>query len=171
LIRHVVFVDPEMVFPRSVHTNGFAAWQSSKVRHGHLDHEAAAELKMRGDVLEARDLLVLARRVLDRVEDQIDEGERRLNRRRGEVADRDPICSALGLARSLATIASDRSIPWTRRPRWARGMAIRPVPMPSSSAAPLSANSKRKSTAGSTTDGSNISTSSRSYRSATCSPK
>ena len=45
-----------------------------------------------------------------------------------------PIRSAPGLACSFATIASDRSMPCTRTPRSESGNAIRPVPMPSSSA-------------------------------------
>ena len=64
--------------------------------------------------------------------------------------------SAPGFARSRATIASERSIPWTVTPRAASGSAIRPVPMPSSSAAPSPARSARNSTAGSTTSGANI---------------
>ena len=48
-----------------------------------------------------------------------------------------PMSSAPGFARSRATIASDSSIPWTGTPRAASGSATRPVPMPSSSAAPL----------------------------------
>src|SRR5438046_8813070 len=68
-----------------------------------------------------------------------------------------PTLSAPGLARSRATIASDRSIPCTRTPRCASGSAILPVPMPSSSAAPSPASCARKWTAGSTTPGANIS--------------
>src|SRR5918993_9525 len=62
-----------------------------------------------------------------------------------------PIASALGFARSRATIASDRSIPWTETPRAASGSARRPVPMPSSSAAPSPASSPSRSTIGPTT--------------------
>jgi hypothetical protein len=46
------------------------------------------------------------------------------------------ISSPPGFSRSFAIIASDRSIPCTRTPRCESGKAIRPVPMPSSSAAP-----------------------------------
>src|SRR5215467_13113447 len=45
-----------------------------------------------------------------------------------------PTASPPGLARSRATIARDRSMPWTGTPRRASGKAIRPVPTPSSSA-------------------------------------
>ena len=68
-----------------------------------------------------------------------------------------PMSSAPGFARSSATMAGDRSIPCTRTPRWLSGIAMRPVPMPSSSAAPSPARSARKRTAGSTTAGSNSS--------------
>jgi hypothetical protein len=44
---------------------------------------------MGGDVLEARDLLVLGRQVHDRVEDEIRERERRTDGGRREVANRD----------------------------------------------------------------------------------
>ena len=68
-----------------------------------------------------------------------------------------PIRSAPGFSRSFATIASERSIPCTRTPRSDSGSAIRPVPIPSSSAAPSPARAARKSTAGSSTSGSNMS--------------
>ena len=68
-----------------------------------------------------------------------------------------PISSPPGFARNLATIAFDSSIPCTCTPRPASGSAIRPVPIPSSSACPFPASSTRKSTTGSTTSGSNIS--------------
>jgi hypothetical protein len=64
------------------------------------------------------------------------------------------ISSPPGFARSRATIASERSIPRTGTPRSASGSAIRPVPMPSSSAAPSPASSARKSTAASIAAGS-----------------
>jgi hypothetical protein len=54
-------------------------------------------------------------------------------------------------------MSGDSSIPCTGTPRRRSGMAIRPVPMPSSSAAPLPASSARKSTTGSTTTGANSS--------------
>ena len=41
-----------------------------------------------------------------------------------------------GLARSLATMARDMSMPCTGTPRPASGSAMRPVPMPSSRARP-----------------------------------
>jgi hypothetical protein len=82
-----------------------------------------------------------------------------------------PMSSPPGFARSLATIAFDNSIPWTGTPRCASGSAIRPVPIPSSRARPLPTIAVRKSTAGSTTVGSNISAADSSYRAATRSSK
>jgi hypothetical protein len=82
-----------------------------------------------------------------------------------------PMSSPSGFARSLATIAFDSSIPCTRTPRCASGSAIRPAPIPSSSARPLPARSTRRSMTGSTTAGSNISTADSSYLAATRSSK
>ena len=82
-----------------------------------------------------------------------------------------PISSPPGFSRSLATIACDMSIPWTGTPRWARGSATRPVPIPSSRARPSPASSARKSTTGSSTSGSNMSADDSSYRAATGSSK
>jgi len=76
-----------------------------------------------------------------------------------------------GFARSLATIAFDNSIPCTCTPRCASGSAIRPVPIPSSSARPLPASSTSRSTTGSTTAESNISAADSSYLAATRSSK
>jgi len=56
-----------------------------------------------------------------------------------------------------ATIARDRSMPWTPTPRRASGSAMRPVPMASSRARPSPASPARTSTDASTTPGSNIS--------------
>ena len=53
--------------------NGLTGWQPLKIGHPDLDHEAPAWLQMRGDVLEAGDLLILRRQVHDRVEDQVGE--------------------------------------------------------------------------------------------------
>ena len=53
-----------------------------------------------------------------------------------------------GFARSLATMASDESIPCTSRPRSTMGSARRPVPMPSSRTGPGPATWARNSTAG-----------------------
>ena len=58
---------------------------------------------------------------------------------RGETPMVTPMASPPGLARSRATMARDRSMPCTGTPRRASGSAIRPVPMPSSSARPPSA--------------------------------
>jgi hypothetical protein len=82
-----------------------------------------------------------------------------------------PMSSAPGFARSLAIIAVDISIACTDTPRRASGSAIRPVPIPSSSARPLPARSARKSTTGSTASGANISSEDSSYLAATCSSK
>ena len=68
-----------------------------------------------------------------------------------------PMSSSPGLARSSATMSGDRSIPCTRTPRRLSGRAMRPVPMPSSSAAPVPASSARNRTTGSTAAGSNSS--------------
>ena len=67
-----------------------------------------------------------------------------------------PMSSPPGFARSLATIAFDNSIPCTGTPRCASGSAIRPVPMPSSSARPPPASSARNATAESMVAWSNI---------------
>ena len=72
-----------------------------------LDHEAAAGLEVRGDVLEARDLLVLRRQVHDRVEDEV--GEPRTSRRPVVVA-KSPIVDVDRLAR-LASHAVARPSP------------------------------------------------------------
>ena len=82
-----------------------------------------------------------------------------------------PMSSPPGFARSLAAMAFDSSIPCTGTPRRASGSAIRPVPIPSSSAEPSPASSARKSTIGSTTAGSNVSAADSSYLAATRSSK
>jgi len=82
-----------------------------------------------------------------------------------------PIASLPGLARSRAAIAFDSSIPRTGTPRAASGRAIRPVPIPNSSARPLPTRSARKSTTGSTADDSNIAADDSSYVAATGSSK
>ena len=88
-LRHdVVLVKAE---PRGTHVerpDGLAGWEPLEPRNAHLDHEAPAWLELRGDVLEARDLLVLRRQVHDRVEDEVGDRERPLDRGRGEIADR-----------------------------------------------------------------------------------
>ncbi len=88
LRRDVVLVEPEV---RRAHVEGterLAGREPLELRNAHLDHEAPARLEVRGDVLEARDLLVLRRQVHDRVEDEVGDRERPLDRGRGEVADR-----------------------------------------------------------------------------------
>lgn len=54
-----------------------------------------------------------------------------------------------GRARSSAVIAGEISIPCTRGPRRLSGIAMRPVPAPSSRTGPGPANAARKSTTGS----------------------
>ncbi len=82
-----------------------------------------------------------------------------------------PMASPPGLARSRATMAFDRSMPCTGTPRAASGSAMRPVPMPSSSARPSPARPARKSAVAATTAGSNSAESSSSYRAAISSGK
>ncbi len=55
-----------------------------------------------------------------------------------------PMSSPPGFSRSRAAIAFDNSIPCTGTPRCASGSAIRPVPIPSSSACSLPASSDKK---------------------------
>ena len=101
-------------------------------------------------------------RFVDRVEHEVGEPRRcrppgwSRSRRSSRRCRRYPVSP-----RSRSTMAGERSMPCTRTPRRLSGSAMRPVPMPSSSAAPLPASSARKSTAGSTTAGSNMSAESR----------
>jgi hypothetical protein len=136
-----------------------------------LNDEAAARLEVRRDVAEARDVRRLRRQVLDRAEDEVSNRERLLGGRGREVADRHADLVAAGLARSGETIALDSSMPCTGTPRRVSGSAIRPVPIPNSSARPLPATSARKSTTASTTAGSNVSAADSSYLAATRSSK
>ena len=59
-------------------------------------------------------------------------------------------------ARSWATMSGESSIPATSTPRAANGTAMRPVPIPNSSARPEPASPANTSTTGSTTSGANI---------------
>jgi hypothetical protein len=61
------------------------------------------------------------------------------------------IPAASGFARSRDSIASELSIPATRTPLSESGIAIRPVPIPNSSAAPSPAYAASISTTGPTT--------------------
>ena len=61
-----------------------------------------------------------------------------------------------GLARSRATMARDRSMPCTSTPRRVSGSAIRPVPMPNSSARPPPASPASTSATVSVKEGSNM---------------
>src|SRR3954451_24940876 len=76
-----------------------------------------------------------------------------------------------GLSRRRVAIARESSMPCTGTPRAASGRAMRPVPMPNSSAAPSPASDASTSTTGSTTAGSNMSAAYSSYRAATRSSK
>ena len=77
------------------------------------------------------------------------------------VVAKSPIATGMsappGFARIRSTIARDSSIPSTGTPRRASGRAIRPVPMPSSSARPVPASAAMNSTTASTASGSNMS--------------
>src|SRR5687768_14653968 len=64
-------------------------WQPLKFRNHHFDNEDTARAQMGGSVTEARDLSLLRGEVHDRVTDEVDELERPLDPRRGEVSDRD----------------------------------------------------------------------------------
>ncbi len=66
------------------------------------------------------------------------------------------MASPPGLARSRATMARDRSMPCTSTPRRASGSAIRPVPMPNSSARPPPASPASTSATVSVKAGSNM---------------
>jgi hypothetical protein len=92
-----------------------------------------------------------------------------------EVVAKSPIVTPMalppGFARSFAAIASDSSIPCTGTPRRESGSAIRPVPIPSSSARPAPAIPARKSTTGSIVAGSNMGSEGSSYLAATRSSK
>jgi hypothetical protein len=151
LVDDVVLVEADV--RRRSRRRPEALARGSAARHADLDHEAAARLEVRADVLEARDLRVLRGQVVDRVEDEVGEAERALDAGRGEIADRDRDRVAAGLGAEPATIASERSIPCTSTPRAASGSAIRPVPIPSSRARPSPASTARKSTAGSISAG------------------
>ena len=147
LVRDVVLVDAPVRLARVEDADGLAGREPPELGHPDLDHEAAAGLEVRGDVPEARDLRRLRRQIPDRVEDEVREA--RTSRRRWSSRSRRSSrrsSSPPGFARSLATIARDRSIPCTGTPRCASGSAIRPVPIPSSSARPLPASPARKST-------------------------
>lgn len=82
-----------------------------------------------------------------------------------------PIASPPGLSRIRATIARDRSMPWTGTPRSARGSATRPVPTPSSSARPPAASPASSSAIGARVSGWNSRADGLSYVAATRSPK
>ena len=122
------------------HADVLARREPLEVGHAVLDDERASGGEVPGRVLKARDLFVLRDQVEDRVEDEVDERELSVDGRRREVADgRRRARRPPGLSRSLATIASEASIPSTRTPRSASGSAIRPVPIANSSARPPAA--------------------------------
>jgi hypothetical protein len=136
-----------------------------------LDDEAAAWRQVPRRVAKRLDLLTLAGEVRNRVAQQVDEREPAVDSGCCEVADGGADVGAPGRVRRCATMASDRSMPCTRIPRWRSGSATRPVPMPNSSASPVAARVARNSTAGSSALGSNNSGQSASYRSAIHSSK
>src|SRR2546423_1221585 len=83
LRRRVVLIDPGVRVAQVEDTEPTRTWNTD------LDDEAAAGRELCGDVLEARDLRVLCRQVVDRVEDEVREREGLTRACRGEVADGD----------------------------------------------------------------------------------
>ena len=132
---HVVDVDGN---PSGSARNGMMVWPSGRRwRSGtcvSMRNRPPAE--MRGGVLEARDLGILRHQVEDRVEDEIDEPNSPSTRVVAKSPTAMSMSSLPGFARNSATMASELSIPATRTPRPASGSAIRPVPIPNSTAPP-----------------------------------
>src|SRR5919201_2011281 len=90
LVHDLVLVDADMALAHIEDPKRLPEGDALEIRYHHFDHETAAGFEMRGDVLKARDLLVLRRQVHDRVEDEVNERERVVHSRRREVADRHP---------------------------------------------------------------------------------
>ena len=86
---NVVLVESEMIGADVERAHGLTRREPLELRDAHLDHEAATRLEVRRDVLEAGDLLVLRGQVVDRVEDEVGDGERTLDGGRREITDRD----------------------------------------------------------------------------------
>ena len=119
-----------------------------------VDDEAATGREVSRRVAEAGDLLALGPKIAEPVPHEIDERESPGHRAVRHVTDDDRDVGPL--FRSLSTMGCESSMPLTGMPRSARGMATRPVPIASSSAAPSPARSDRKRTAGSRTSGANM---------------
>src|SRR5258708_12065561 len=68
--------------------DGFSGRETLKLGNHDFDHEAPTRLQMRGDIAEARNLLVLGSQVHDRVADEVGKGERSVNHSVREFADR-----------------------------------------------------------------------------------
>ena len=69
----VVLVDPDVGLAEVENLKALTGRQGAQAGDADLDHEAPARLEVRGDVLEARCLLLLRRQVVDRVEDEVGE--------------------------------------------------------------------------------------------------
>src|SRR5207237_3465179 len=87
LVRDVVLADADMGRCRGEDVHRLAGRETLKLRDVVLDHEAAAEIQVRGGVAEALDLLVLRREVRNRVAQEVDEAERLAHSGGGEIAD------------------------------------------------------------------------------------
>ena len=102
---------------------GLAGREPPELRDHHLDDEAAAWLEVRGRVPEARDLVGLRRQVHDRVEHEVDERERPVDRGRREVADRHVDRVAAGLGRQSGPPSPSRARSPAPGPRAQRAAA------------------------------------------------
>src|SRR4030095_11718459 len=87
--RDVVLVEAEVRLAHVERPDRLARRDPLELRNADLDYEAATRLEMQSDILEASDLLILCRQVVDRVEDEVGGRETPVAPRRGEVADRD----------------------------------------------------------------------------------
>jgi hypothetical protein len=112
-----------------------------------LDHEGASPVQMGGDVPQAADLLGLGGQGEEGVERYVHQAVRTVHGDIGEVTYNTGMSPPSGFWRSLATIASEESMPSTLTPRRVSGRATGPVPTPSSSARPSPASPARNSTA------------------------
>ena len=95
LVRDVVGVEAEVRLAEGEGADRLAERKPLQVGQPDLDQEMATGLEMRGDVLKARDLLVLRRQILDRVVDEVGQTERPVLAKSPIVT---PIPSAPGLA-------------------------------------------------------------------------
>src|SRR5262245_47985868 len=85
----VELVEAEVGGGERERAHGLAGRKSLQLWHADLDHEVAARVDVRRNVLEACHLRVLAGEVVDRVEDEVGEREAAVGARRREVSDRD----------------------------------------------------------------------------------